>query len=1401
MNSSSFPVPEVPLASPPPRVLIAGLPHELSVREVSPVGDAGTVTDALVVTALLAAVAETLMPAAFRCPVVGFGEILLDARDRARPRLLQERITSLIHDPRRHPVQEEVPLVLGRIEPTAAVSAAWEHGDGGPVIRWCAQIPHVTHDELEALTESSQHWLALLSKGGPCPPIHPRARRTHDPVLGGRRCRLDLLHSLIEELGADDVCIDGDTDGIGVTATLSPELTAAHVRAAVRRRMANQPFPTRWRLERTSSAVQSPLLGDFLAACRRVLGTEVGAEDDFFAHGGDSLGAMQVLRHIAEATGHQFDLTTVLHALRTRALGHAAALLSEQLGSQNGMTPPIPTSPEERFAPFPLTPQQQAYVMGRGQEFQQGGLSCHTYQEFDGADVAPERLRRVVNQLHRRHDMLRLRIDATGLTQRVLPVDDPAPFEVVDLRGLSSERLAEALARNTEELSHRVAPLEEALYLIRLLLLPEGRVRLCLSFDALIADLASMGVLLEELQLLWDTPDRELPQQTLLFRDYVLHEVEDEESASHRAAVEYWESKLRTLPPAPRLPVPAMHDATRFVPHPVRIPARVWQQVRSHAGRWGLTASTVLTACHAEVLSHWATSQHFTINVPRFNRRLIHPDVERTVGEFASIILVGIDRRPEQSFGAFARSVQEQIWADLSHPELSGIEILRRLRRHHGADALMPVVLTSATFMPGDPTRLIGLDRVLRLSQTPQVDLDCIIEEADGDLIINWDHRAGRIAPEVVAAMAESFTELLCRLTRATTWSELDPASTETTEPTRQGPATEIPLVHAHEAFFNRAQEDPQAVALLSPTGTVTRGVLAAWAMELISEWDLRSSPPTPVALLLDKSPEQIAAVFAVTASGRAYVPLDASAPPARLRGQIEASGATAVVVPPSWDDRELGMTIPHLRVGGAPEVDDVGVPTPPAHGEPGLTRCAIIFTSGSTGEPKGVAVTHEAIVNCVEDTCHRLSSGPSDRFLAISALHHDMSMFDLFGVLGSGGQLVVPTSIDLRDADATAVLVERHRVTGWVSVPALAQMLTERAQPGQIASLRQVILGGDWVQPTLVRSLSEAAPGVRVVSVGGPTETTMWNIWHDVEPGHDADTVPYGLPLNNTSYRIVDERMRTRPPGARGTMVCSGVGVSPGYLGDVDSGFTVHPVTGEWIYITGDLGVASEDGPIWFLGRGDRQLQVNGYRVEPAEIEQVLLSHPMVTQALVTGVERTNGPGHQALVAHVVAPGLTRETLHDWLVRRLPAALLPRSIVVLDEFPLTPNGKIDRTALLGMATEAEPGEEPSQPLQAVLSQLCGEELGLSLVNPRHDLFSLGADSLFAARLATRVDAELPGLRLTMRDIFLTPTIADLAAVITDRAPRGVADRIATLWLDIAQLDDEQLARLVVEKR
>ena len=1403
MNTSVMPhITLAPFASPRPRVLPAGLVQGTLKREVYLKASAESVSDALVISALLAAVAETFMPAAFRCPILGLGEILVDARDLAHPRLLQNRIATLSGQPQPCFLDGEAPLVLGQLDPKATVSADWDHDDHGVLIRWQGRTPHLASEELDALTDSTRRWIEALSTADPCPAVQSQVEGFLDPVLGGRRYRLDLLHSLIVELGAASVSIDGDASGIGVTATLPPGLSPLQLRAAVGRRMVNQPFPVRWKLDEVGSVGQSPLLTDLLTSCRIVLGSDVGAEDDFFAHGGDSLSVMQVLRRLTESTGHHFDLGTVLHALRTRSLGHAAALLSKKASLQNTKTPQLDTFPEDRFAPFPLTAQQQAYVMGRGQNFQQGGLSCHTYQEFDGADVDPEKLRHLWNRLHRRHDMLRIRIDEATLTQQVLPPDSPAPFEVVDLRSMSTQQLSTALAQNTKEMSHRVAPLDGSLYLVRLLLLPEGRVRLCLSFDALITDLASLGVVCEELEQLWRFPDADLPEPGPLFRDYVLNDLNETESSAHQAAVEYWENKLSELPSAPQLPVPDTSEAGRFIPHAVRIPGSIWQQVRSHASNWGLTPSTVLTACYAEVLSQWAASQHFTLNVPRFNRKLVHPKVERTVGEFASIILVAVDRRNPQSFGAFARSLQEQIWADLSHQELPGIEILRRLRRHTGSDALMPTVLTSATFLNSDPTHLIGLERVLRLSQTPQVDIDCILEEAGDDLVINWDHRAGRIDTEIVTAMADTFTELLIRLTHAATWSELDPAPAVGLDPTRQGLDAELPAVHAHEPFFARAQEDPEATALLSSQGSiVTRGALATWALRLMAEWNLLTGPSDPVVILLDKSPEQIAAVFAVCASGRAYVPLDTSAPLTRLQQQIKATGAKAAVVSPAWSEKELGTDVRHLQVSQPPRNNEPFVGPSPAHGYPGATRCAVIFTSGSTGQPKGVEVTHEAIVNCVTETNHRLFSKPSDRFLAISALHHDMSMFDVFGVLGSGGQLVVPTDVDRRDADTIATLVSEHQITGWVSVPALAQMLVQRAASGQIASLRKVILGGDWVPPSLVHDLMEAAPGIRVVSVGGPTETTMWNIWHDVDPGHEAGTIPYGLPLKNTSYRIVDERMRARPLGVGGTLVCSGTGVSPGYVGGFKTSFGTHPVTGEWIYITGDMGIVHDaEGPIWFLGRGDRQLKVNGYRIEPAEIEQALLTQPQVKQAIVTGVERGNGLGHQAIIAHVVAADITAEELRDWLGEQLPSPLIPNIINVLDEFPLTPNGKIDRAALAKHVNTTEKADEPARPLEAVLAQLCCDELGLCGVDLHHDLFSLGADSLFAARLATRVDTELPGLQLAMRDVFLTPTIADIARAVADRAPEGAADRIASLWLRTTQLDDDQLAALVAER-
>lgn len=1390
-------------AGPPPRILPAAerpRPYEAVRRLMLPspsVGCEASELDTVVFTAQLAALAEVLIPPAFVCTLRGRGRILVAADDLADVGELFSRVRQ-VHGEN----QPDTPVVLGDLESDAVLCSSWSSDNGDVQVSWRGIVASVSEDEVERLAEATERWVGLLSKGGSRHlPVNACLRDSSEIRLGGHRLRPDLLRTLAIELGAQQVAVDVDEVGLGLRCVVPEPLDPAQFRAGIRRRLANHPFPVRWQLNVDASEADTWLREPFLAACCKVLGEEVSAEDEFFALGGDSLGAMQVLRQVQASTGVGLDLATMLRALHTQSLGRAADALSQHRPA--GSVPSeITVDPGSRNDPFPLTAQQEAYVMGRGSDFDTGGVSCHTYLEYEGGPVDPERLRLAWTRLYDRHGMLRVTIDASRFTQRIGAIGQQPPFQVVDLSMFPQPEADERLGKIREELSHRVAPLEGPLHTVCLVLLPGEKVRLCLSFDALATDLASIGVLFSELESLWSDPDQELPDPGLEFRDYVVSERNAQASEARAAALDYWERKLSTLPPAPRLPLASVPEATRFLPHPIVIDAEVWQSVRAQACAWGLTSSALLTACYAEALSRWSISQRFTLNVPRFNRRLVHAGVERVVGEFASIILVSVDRTRAQSFGQFARELQQQIWEDLTHQEVSGIEILRRLRHHAGADALMPVVLTSATFLGHDPTRLLGgsLHRIFRLSQTPQVDLDCIVEESAGALLVNWDHREGRVDPAVVVGLADTFRELVYRLSSPDAWSDVDPAPGHFDDPARCGAATTIPLAWAHEAVLSQAGQNAEDPALIGSDWMLDRGALIRWVRCLAAEVRAKVPGEGPIAVLLPKGAAQIAAVLAVCAIGRAYVPLDPQAPQARLGMQLEVAGASAVLVPAGVEIAPPVPGIPVIPVSSQPPSSDGPIPqVVPVSGDPGQAVCAVIFTSGSTGMPKAVMVRHSAVVNCVKDTIARLNTGPGDRFLSISALHHDMSMFDLFGVLGSGGCLVIPDGVDQRDADAMAELVARRRVTGWVSVPALMAMLAERASDEQLSSLRQVILGGDWIPPELCRELSQRVAGIRLIGVGGPTETTMWNIWHEIDSASSMATVPYGQPLSNSAYHLLDERGRPRPLGVEADLVCSGAGVSPGYVGGDDTHrFVVHPRSGQRLYRTGDRGVILDgQGPIWFRGRNDQQVQVNGYRIEPGEIEALLLRDQRVSGAVVLGIMRAGGRGYSGLAAFVTGREVQAEDLRQQLRDQLPGAMVPGSVHVLGSFPLTSNGKLDRAALIALTTRGDGEGQSGGPLVEVVSRFCAEGLGVSEVHPDQDLFGVGADSLFAARLATRIDLELPGIRLLLREVFATPTVRAMAAAMASRVPDGVADRIAELWLQTVELDTGELARMV----
>ncbi|HEX2186626.1 MAG TPA: amino acid adenylation domain-containing protein, partial [Chloroflexota bacterium] len=550
----------------------------------------------------------------------------------------------------------------------------------------------------------------------------------------------------------------------------------------------------------------------------------------------------------------------------------------------------------------------------------------------------------------------------------------------------------------------------------------------------------------------------------------------------------------------------------------------------------------------------------------------------------------------------------------------------------------------------------------------------------------------------------------------------------------------------------------------------------------------LGARPNTLVAVVMEKGWEQPVAVLGTLQAGAAYLPVDAGLPKERLWYLLQ-HGQVELVLTQSWLEQRLDWPpgVTRLCVDREPpaEVDD-GPLT--AVQQPDDLACCI-FTSGSTGLPKGVMITHRGVLNAILDTNRAFAVGPADRVLALTALHHDMSFYDLFGMLAAGGTLVIPDAAGRRDPAHWSELMRRERVTLWNSVPATMDMLLEYAAgrqeqgPAQSAvlpeCLRLAFLGGDWIPRSIPHRLGTQVPAARVVSVGGPTETTLWNIWYPVEAVDPQwKSIPYGRPIANSRYYVLYDAMADCPDWVPGELYCAGTGLARGYWRDearTQAKFVVHPATGESLCRTGDLGRYRPDGTIEFVGRADFQVKIQGQRIELGEIEATLQRHHAVRTAVVMAVGEAQGK--KRLVAYVVpreGATATSDELRPFLLGKLAEHMVPSAFVILDRLPLSGNGKVDRLALAKLAPRDAAGASASGAAAGAdvaggtpsvverIGRIVAEVLELDRPDPAANLLSLGANSLDMVRIGNRLEAEF-GARPRLDEIFRLQTVAALA--------------------------------------
>jgi len=613
--------------------------------------------------------------------------------------------------------------------------------------------------------------------------------------------------------------------------------------------------------------------------------------------------------------------------------------------------------------------------------------------------------------------------------------------------------------------------------------------------------------------------------------------------------------------------------------------------------------------------------------------------------------------------------------------------------------------------------------------------------------------------------------------------------------------ARAIPERSIDSLFEGQARRTPTAAAVAFGDRTLSYGELNACANRLAH--GLRSlgiSKGDFVALRLERGPELIISLLAILKTGAAYVPLDLGYPRQRVAQMLADCRAKLLLTTPDRSDelRETDVRVAVLAdivaaLNADPHVSNENL----AATASSEAAAYVMYTSGSTGTPKGIWVPHRAIVRLVREADYA-QIGPGDRVAQMANSSFDAATFEIWSALLNGGTVVILDRETTLSPPALRNQILDQRIDTLFLTTALFNQIALEA-PECFASVRDVLFGGEAVDPRRVRRILECGAPTRLLHVYGPTENTTFTTWHLVrEVAEEAPTIPIGRAISNTRVYILDSGLEPVPVGATGELYTAGAGLALGYVEQPSATaqrFVADPYgePGSLMYRTGDLARWVPEGAIEFLGRADQQIKIRGFRIELAEIEAALMAHPEVGQAVV--VAREDSAGGKQLIAYVVpahgAAPRAAELRHS-LGEYLPEYMVPAAFVTLDRVPLTPNGKVDRKALPSSDLQTDGYRPPRSEDEATLCGIFAEVLGVERVGIDDNFFALGGHSLVAMRLVSRVRAVF-NVEVSVSDVLTAASVKDLDVTIQALLIAGANETQHTPTTTRDELEEEEI--------
>ncbi len=1006
----------------------------------------------------------------------------------------------------------------------------------------------------------------------------------------------------------------------------------------------------------------------------------------------------------------------------------------------------------------------------------------------------------------RRHESLRTTFVARdGQPVQVVADDLRVVLALEDRRGLPADEqavliqsLVVAMAQQPFDLA--VGPLLRA----SLVRIANDEHLFVVTMHHSIADRWSMGIFFQELLASYQAyvlGQREaLPSLPIQYADFAIWQRERLSGKALEEQLAYWRTQLANVPAVLELPTdyprPAI-QSTRGARQTLVLPEALVAGLRTLCQQTGVTMFMLLLAALQTLLYRYTYQSDFLIGAPVAGRT--RSELEGLIGLFVNTLVLRSDLSGNPTFLELLERVRERVLNGQAHQDLPFEKLVEELRpdRSLSHNPLFQVMFAFQNVpLPEFASADLRVEPLEIDTGTALFDLTLTVVESGKGFTATLEYNLDLFKHSTATRMLEQFQTLLegvvaqpqCRLhdLRLLNSAEWERLLREWCR-TPGAVAVERPL---HELFELQAEQTPDALAVVSDDAqaqSITYRALNERANQLAHE--LRSlgvKPEAAVGLCVERSIAMVVGLLGILKAGGVYVPLDPAYPPERLALIIEDAAIGVVLSQqylapklPAHNAQVLYLDTDWSRVATQRVANPRNVVSA-AH------SAYLIYTSGSTGRPKGVCVAHGPAVRHLLGIARAFGLYPGERMLQFAALSFDVSIEQILATLFSGATLILrgpelagAEQFD-RDVDALAMTIVNIPPAYW------SQWIQARVAviaPAPNRQLRRVIVGGDAIAPELIRLWRQKANApVQLLNAYGPTETVVTPMLFDIPASYGDDhslrSMPIGRPLPGRTAYVLDPYGQPVPIGVPGELHLGGI-LARGYLNRPDltaerfipDAFGEQP--GARLYKTGDLVRYLPDGTIAFLGRIDNQIKVRGFRIEPGEIEAVLLQHPVVRETVVLAVEHASG--YKELVAYVVtsdamvAPDSAQNSveLRSFLKAQLPEYMVPSTFVFLAELPRTQSGKLDRRALpapqQARSVQKQHSVAPRTPNEALLAQIWAEVLGVAQVGIHDNFFMLGGESILSIQIIAR--ANQAGLRLTPRQIFQYQTIAELAAV------------------------------------